>query len=115
LLQEHRYLLKHPVISSFLWFKWQLMRRYFNRNLRFYILFTFLLTWFIFGSWGGHSRARLTHLVWYGGFILLFTGMVAFILRDWIRNSPLCSGAKMLFLLRKNFNFHFKGPLKTRG
>ena len=29
--KEHRHLLKHPVISSFLWFKWERMRPYFNR------------------------------------------------------------------------------------
>ena len=29
--REHRHLLRHPVISSFLWFKWERMRPYFNR------------------------------------------------------------------------------------
>lgn len=32
--KEHRHLLKHPVITSFLWCKWNRIRRYFNRNLR---------------------------------------------------------------------------------
>ena len=87
-MQDHRHLLKHPVITSFLWFKWQRLRRYFNRNLRFYILYTFLLTWFIFNNYGSHSQAVLTDLLWFGGFVLLFVFMVAFVLRDWIRNRP---------------------------
>ena len=32
--KAHRHLLKHPVIMSFLWLKWQRIRGYFNRNLR---------------------------------------------------------------------------------
>jgi hypothetical protein len=87
--QEHRHLLKHPVITSFLWFKWQRIRRYFNRNLRFYVLFVYLLTWFIFNDYGSASRAHVTDLVWFGGFVVLFTAMVAFILRDWIREKTL--------------------------
>ena len=59
-----------------------------NRNLRFYILYTFLLTWFIFNNYGSHSQAVLTDLLWFGGFVLLFVFMVAFVLRDWIRNRP---------------------------
>ncbi|XP_023328482.1 transient receptor potential cation channel protein painless [Eurytemora carolleeae] len=33
--KEHRFLLKHPVITSFLWYKWGRLRTYFNRNLRY--------------------------------------------------------------------------------
>jgi hypothetical protein len=73
------------VITSFLWFKWQRIRRYFNRNLRFYVLFTYVLTWLIFNGYGSTSRAVLTDLLWYCGFVLLFVFMVGFILRDWIR------------------------------
>ena len=40
-----RLLPRHPVITSFLWFKWERIRPYFNRNLRIYTLFVFLLTW----------------------------------------------------------------------
>ena len=43
--KDHSKLLKHPVISSFLWLKWIRIRRYYNRNLRFSALFTFVLTW----------------------------------------------------------------------
>ena len=32
--KEHRHLLKHPVITSFLFLKWGRIRRFFNRNLR---------------------------------------------------------------------------------
>ena len=46
--KSHRHLLKHPVITSFLWCKWTRIRRFFNRNLRFYLLFVYVLTWYIF-------------------------------------------------------------------
>ena len=54
--KEHRHLLKHPVITSFLWLKWQRIRKIFNRNLRFYMLFVFILTWYIFEKFGGRTK-----------------------------------------------------------
>lgn len=51
----HRHLLKHPVITSFLYLKWQKIRGYFHRNLRFYFLFVTALTWYIFERYGGMS------------------------------------------------------------
>ena len=53
--KAHRALLRHPVITSFLWLKWQRIRGYFNRNLRFYFLFVVCLTWYIFERFGGIS------------------------------------------------------------
>ena len=53
--KEHRHLLKHPVITSFLWMKWQRIRKLFNRNLRLYLLFVTTLTWYIFERFGGVS------------------------------------------------------------
>ena len=32
--KEHRHLLKHPVVTSFLHMKWERIRRHFNFNLR---------------------------------------------------------------------------------
>ena len=32
--KEHRHLLKHPVVTSFLHMKWDRIRRHFNFNLR---------------------------------------------------------------------------------
>ena len=57
--KAHRHLLKHPVVTSFLWLKWQKIRGYFNRNLRFYLLFVTTLTWYIFASFGGVSTRNL--------------------------------------------------------
>ena len=54
-LKTHRHLLKHPVVTSFLWLKWQKIRGYFHRNLRFYLLFVTALTWYIFARYGGIS------------------------------------------------------------
>ena len=45
----------HPVVTSFLWLKWQRIRRFFNLNLRFYTLFVACLTWYIFARFAGHN------------------------------------------------------------
>jgi len=85
--KEHRHLLKHPVITSFLWYKWQRIRRYFNRNLRFTILFVFLLTWYIFKTLGTSSKEELkekSDLSWYISFLFLAISMFFFIIKDWI-------------------------------
>lgn len=53
--RNHRALLKHPVISSFLWMKWLRIRTLFYINLFLYVLFVVLLTSFIFLRYGGYS------------------------------------------------------------
>merc|ERR1719500_4763 len=86
--KEHRHLLKHPVITSFLWFKWERIRRYFNRNLRFFSLFVYMLTWYIFDNFGGKADVCESEVpetsLWYFFFILLSVAMCFFILKDWI-------------------------------
>ena len=82
--KEHRHLLKHPVITSFLWYKWQRIRKYFNRNLRLYIVFVFLLSWFIFKEFGSHSAAKLSNNIFYFSFIIMTTIMISLIVRDWV-------------------------------
>jgi hypothetical protein len=84
--KEHRHLLKHPVITSFLWYKWQRIRRYFNRNLRFYILFVFCLTWYIFRQFGAGPNTTADDPVWYVAFVLLATSMGFFIVKDWVND-----------------------------
>eukprot|EP00095_Tigriopus_kingsejongensis_P004014 snap_masked-scaffold5_size1054832-processed-gene-0.1 protein:Tk04014 transcript:snap_masked-scaffold5_size1054832-processed-gene-0.1-mRNA-1 annotation:"transient receptor potential cation channel protein painless" len=84
--KAHRHLLKHPVVTSFLYLKWSRIRRYFNRNLRFYLLFVFILTWYIFERFGGKSLRDSEAqdipalFILYAAFALV---LVAFILRDW--------------------------------
>merc|ERR1719369_1322317 len=70
--KEHRHLLKHPVITSFLWFKWQRIRKYFNRNLRFFSTFVFLLTWYIFEQFGSYTYSKLSSNVFYAMYIVMF-------------------------------------------
>jgi transient receptor potential cation channel subfamily A protein 1 len=53
--KEHKALLKHPVIASFLWLKWQRIRTLFYFNLLLYVTFVLLLTAFIFLRFGGYS------------------------------------------------------------
>ena len=104
--QEHRYLLNHPVITSFLWLKWGRIRRYYNRNLRFYLMFVFVMTWYIFYGLGGARKAnglgvnsywpekainrtaqtddeKNFNEIIYGFYIFFAACMTLFILRDW--------------------------------
>ena len=47
-IKEHRYLLSHPTITSFLWMKWRKMRAYFYINVAFYLIFfSFLTAWIL--------------------------------------------------------------------
>merc|ERR1719477_157616 len=83
--KEHRHLLKHPVITSFLWFKWQRIRKYFNRNLRFTTLFVFIFTWFVFKTLDKPSlKNDQSDLSWYISFLFLAIAMFFFIIKDWI-------------------------------
>jgi len=85
--KEHRYLLKHPVITSFLWCKWTRIRRFVNRNMRFFMFFVMMLTWFIFENFGGQklkSKETGTIREFYGMFVVFSVAMLVFILRDWV-------------------------------
>ena len=68
--KEHRHLLRHPVITSFLWFKWQRIRKFFNRNLRLYLLYVCLLTWYVFAQFGGKSQEVATAKICFTVFCL---------------------------------------------
>ena len=84
--KEHRHLLKHPVITSFLWFKWERIRPYFNRNMRLYLLFVYLLTWFIFINFGGLSQREVINSTFYHGYIFVLTSLVTMVIRDWYKD-----------------------------
>lgn len=51
--KKHCDLVTHPVIKSFIWLKWKLVSKCYNRNLRMNILLTYCLTWYIFHQFGG--------------------------------------------------------------
>jgi len=109
--KEHRHLLKHPVITSFLWFKWERIRPYFNRNLRIYLLFVFLLTWFIFVNFGGTSQNANIQEVFHGLYIAIFTLLVGMMVRDWgkdvqdaLRAESLASSGKNNIQPKLNIN-----------
>ena len=108
--KKHRHLLKHPVVTSFLWLKWHRIRGYFNKNLRFYLLLVVCLSWYVFERFGGVS-ARVTVLedqnkpfcaslnmrkdegigFWYGIFIAHAILQLILILRDWTQDCDDCS------------------------
>ncbi|KAJ8881724.1 hypothetical protein PR048_018210 [Dryococelus australis] len=47
-----RYLLKHPIFSSFLYLKWRCIRKFFYINLAFYLLFVILLSIYVLFIYG---------------------------------------------------------------
>ena len=51
--KDHKALLKHPAVSSFLWLKWRTIYPFFKLNLVLYLAFVFALTGFIFLRFGG--------------------------------------------------------------
>jgi len=53
--KQHRPLLKHPLISSFLWMKWQRIRSFYYLGLVFWFLFVACLTTLIIFDYGGCS------------------------------------------------------------
>ena len=69
---ETRDLITHPVIASYLWLKWKLMTKFFNRNLRLDFLFLYCVTWHIFDEYGGMrwnsaSTERMRNMTHYVG------------------------------------------------
>ena len=94
--REHRHLLRHPVITSFLWFKWQKIRKYFNRNLRFTFLFVFVLTWFIFKSVGTNKDDKTSPMIWYSIALGLIIILFFFVLKDWFLDLKNCKRDKSL-------------------
>ncbi|XP_023324174.1 transient receptor potential cation channel protein painless [Eurytemora carolleeae] len=84
--KQHRHLLKHPVITSFLWFKWERMRPYFNRNLRLYLLYVFILTWFIFEQFGGVGQKPAIRDAFFVLYIALCILTTLLIIKDWTRD-----------------------------
>ena len=61
--KRHRHLLKHPVITSFLWMKWKRIASSYNKNLLFYFTFVICLTAYIFVLYGGRSL-RAKSVLW---------------------------------------------------
>ena len=84
--KEHRHLLRHPVITSFLWFKWQRIRKIFNRNLRLFLLFVALLTWYVFAQFGGKTQEAATAKICFAVYCLLSAGILLHIGRDFVRD-----------------------------
>ena len=73
---DHCRLLKHPVITSFLSLKWIRIRQYYNRNLRFFAFFVFILTRYVL--YGLDNKKELNaseceiYTPWFYAFNILF-------------------------------------------
>ena len=51
-----------PVLDSFLWMKWNLVTKYFNRTLRLHFLLLLCTTWYFFMHFGGyHFKVNHDH------------------------------------------------------
>ena len=55
----------------------------FNCNLRLYLLFVFLLTWFIFANYGGQSQREVIEATFSQLYIAVFLLLLVSIARDW--------------------------------
>ena len=70
--KDHRHLLKHPVITSFLALKWSRISFHYNTNLIFSALLVLMLTSYIFMNYAGkfckHFKGLITNLIAYRAF-----------------------------------------------
>ena len=55
--RQHRALLKHPLVASFLWMKWQRIRSFYYFTLATYATFVLLLTLLVLLEYGGCGLA----------------------------------------------------------
>ena len=51
--KKHRDIVKHPVVKTYIWMKWNRVSRFYHRKLRMDFLLMYLLTWYIFNELGG--------------------------------------------------------------
>ena len=91
-IKEHRHLLSHPTITSFLWMKWRKMRPYFYINVGFYLLFfSFLTAWILmkteYEEWSGPAdpfdpptREKIMALQW-----ITFVLLILFTIREFVQ------------------------------
>ena len=87
-IKEHRHLLSHPTITSFLWMKWRKMRPYFYINVGFYLLFfSFLTAWILMkteyedsGPADPPTREKILALQW-----ITFVLLILFTIREFVQ------------------------------
>ena len=86
-IKEHRYLLSHPTITSFLWMKWRKIRPYFYINAGLYLVFFSFLTAFVLlqtqeNDDGVGTTATTTAIKW-----TTFVFLVMFTVREFVQLS----------------------------
>ena len=83
---KHQHLLKHPIFRSFLWLKWDRIHKIYNTNVRFYTLFVFILTWFIFEKFGSkaitNENNSLYQYLFYVTCCLVFITLMLYLIKD---------------------------------
>ena len=98
---DHQHLLKHPVLTSFLSLKWERIHRMYNQNLRMYLLFIYILTWYIFKNFGGtftenQNNSHYT-LLFSIGTGLFITSSIIFLVKDFCTTIHDCDGFGILY------------------
>ena len=98
---DHQHLLKHPVFMSFLSLKWERIHRMYNQNLRMYMLFVYILTWYIFKNFGGTFTENQNNspyaLLFSIGTGLYITSSILFIVKDFCTTIHDCDGFGILY------------------
>jgi hypothetical protein len=78
---NRKLLSQHPVLMSFLHFKWNMVQRYFNLKLALYLHFTYLITWFVFTEFAVHKDDEgSSDYVWNIAYGILTFATAAFML-----------------------------------
>ena len=95
---KHQHLLKHPVIMSFLWLKWHKINWIYRANQRFTILFTYIVTRFIFENCGlARSRKNIYGIVFIQILsIIMVINLIISIIKEFCRS---ISGVSFVYLI----------------
>lgn len=51
--KAHKKIIKHPVVKSWVWLKWNRVRRYYHKELRLDLLLMWFMTWYVIQTFGG--------------------------------------------------------------
>ena len=105
-IPEHRHLMSHPTITSFLWMKWRKIRQVFYLNLAFYFFFVAFLTSYVIlvNTKEGEERSPAEVALYWTSFTLL----IGFTLRELFQLA--LSYRRWMHKLNMNFSLTDKLP-----
>ena len=62
--KAHHNIIKHPVVKSWVWLKWNRVRKYYHKELRMDLLLMWFMTWYIIQTFGGYewnNKCKMFH------------------------------------------------------